>query len=202
MTSLPHVDYQYPERAASHGLIAIIGEAPGADEVKQGRPFIGRSGQLLDKNLQAAGIDRTQCFVGNAFRYQPPQNKVAHFFISGRQAKETGEGVAEKWGRYASRYCRAAFAPELEHLQKTLRKLQPAIIITLGATSMWALTGREGITALHGQPQPCRMLDNVQVIPAYHPSYILRGNWSVEPDFLADLVKARELTSFVLKKTA
>jgi uracil-DNA glycosylase len=203
---LPFANYQLPSVKSEHGLIAIIGEAPGADEIRQGRPFVGRSGQLLDKNLAEAGIRRAECLIANVFRYQPPQNKVAHFFISKKQALLSGEGMAEEYGKFGSRHARALFAPEIINLKKTLEEYKPAAIITLGGTPMWALTGQEGIVALHGQVMECRLVSGLKVIPTYHPSYIIRGNWSVEPSFLADLVKAKELayerSNSVLKKSA
>lgn len=201
MIDLPFVDYQLPEKPDGQ-LIAIIGEAPGADEVRQGKPFVGRSGQLLDKNLAAAGIARASCLVANVFRYQPPQNKAAHFFLSKRAAAAAGEAISPEWGAFAGRYCRTVFAGEIAHLQKTLLKFRPTVILTLGGTSLWALTGMEGITALRGQPQPCRLLPETDVIPTYHPSYILRGNWTAEPAFLADLVKAAGMAAIPVKKSA
>ncbi len=194
MTDLPHVDYQMP---ASHKgpLIAIIGEAPGADEVKQGKPFVGRSGQLLNKNLAAAGIERAECFVGNVFRFQPPGNKVAHFFTSARAAKENNIEIESRWGKYGSKLLQKIFAADLTHLQKTIARLRPAIIITLGATPLWALTGREGITTLHGEVLQSRMNDGMLVLPTYHPSFIMRGNWGMEPAFLADIKKAVQLAA-------
>src|SRR5580692_1651630 len=85
---LPKVDYEFPTGKAN-GLV-LVGEAPGAEEVRLGHPFVGRSGQLLDKMLMRAGIERKQCMVANVFRYQPPGNKVDHFFISRRAAKQQG----------------------------------------------------------------------------------------------------------------
>lgn len=188
--ALPFVEYQQPQNFCG---IALVGEAPGADEVKQGKPFVGRSGQLLDKNLKAAGIDRATCLVANVFRYQPPKNKVAHFFISKKMAIETGEGMAQEWGKFGSAWCRQTYAGELENLRATLAKLQPKIIVTLGATSLWALTGLSGILSLRGLLQPCRLMEGVKVMPTFHPSYILRGNWSEESKFSDDLSKAKKI---------
>lgn len=191
---LPFVDYQYPTQQSSGGLLVIVGEAPGANEVKLGRPFVGRSGQLLEKNLQSAGIERASILVANVFRYQPPKNKVDHFFSSLRKAKESGEAVDETLGRFASKYVLKKFADEIRHLGKTLHTLKPKAIITLGRTPLWALTGREGILSLRGQLQDCRLASGIPVIPTFHPSYIIRGNWDCESLFSADLEKAHDLT--------
>ena len=79
MENLPGpIAYQLP--VLPFNGLAIVGEAPGADEVKQGQPFVGRSGQLLNELLEEAGIARAHTLIANVFRYQPPANKVAHFF--------------------------------------------------------------------------------------------------------------------------
>ena len=83
---LPIVNYDFPaSRGAWNGLV-LVGEAPGKDEVRLGHPFVGRSGQLLNEILAEAGIDRARSLVANVFRFQPPGNKVDHFFISKRAA--------------------------------------------------------------------------------------------------------------------
>ncbi len=191
---LPFVDYQYPTKKSSNGLLVVVGEAPGANEVKHGRPFIGRSGQLLEKNMQAVGIDRASILVANVFRFQPPKNKVDHFFSSLRKAKEGREAIDESYGRFASKYVLKKYANELLHLGKTLQNEKPKAIITLGRTPLWALTGQEGILTIRGKIQDCRLAPGIPVIPTFHPSYIIRGNWDCEAIFEADLKNAYQLT--------
>lgn len=194
MTDLPFVDYQYPTRTPEGGRLAIVGEAPGNEEVRQGIPFAGRSGQLLNENLKAAGIDRATVLVANVFRHQPPGNKVGHFFASRTRARKEGVALAEEWGPFGtSDYCLAEFAPELAHLQATLRQYGPAVIVALGRTPMWALTGHNGIVQRRGQVLDCRMVTEARVVPTFHPSYILRGQRVEEPTFLADLKLAASL---------
>jgi DNA polymerase len=188
--SLPFADYQMPTAKNPHGLFVLVGEAPGAQEIKQGRPFVGRSGQLLDKNLKELGILREECMIVNVFRHQPPGNKVGHFFLSKRAAQNANEEIAEEWGKFAGKFPRKLFAKDLDHLKKTLREKKPKVIVTLGSTPLWALTGKEGITTIRGQKQECRFMD-VPVIPTLHPSYIIRGNWNVEPLFKSDLEQAQ-----------
>ncbi len=190
---LPFVDYDLPAPDAKGPLLAIIGEAPGGDEARQGRPFVGRSGQLLNENLEAAGIDRRACLVGNVFRYQPPGNKVDHFFASRGKAKKEGFAIDETWGPFGTNYVRAEFAGELDHLKAMLERLRPAAVVALGRTPTWALTGENGIMKLRGQALECRLLPGVMVVPTLHPSYILRGQRVEEPTFRADIVKAHDL---------
>ncbi|UEM04531.1 uracil-DNA glycosylase [Skermanella rosea] len=192
-TELPFVDYQYPAKDPAGRRIAIIGEAPGAEEARTGKPFVGASGRLLDENLKSVGLERAACLIGNTFRYQPPGNKVTHFFSSRTKARKMGVEVAEDLGPMGtSDYCLARYAGEVEHLRRTLAEVKPAVIIALGRTPMWALTGQSGITALRGQELPCRLFADAIVIPTFHPSYILRGNRIEEPLFHADVKLAAE----------
>ena len=100
----PRIDYDFPTDPGQkgHAGIVLVGEAPGAEEVRLGHPFVGRSGQLLDKILEKAGIDRKQCLVANVFRTQPPGNKVDHFFISRRAAAQQDIPIAEEYGQFGS----------------------------------------------------------------------------------------------------
>ena len=117
---LPFADYAYPKSPKGWNKIVLVGEAPGAEEARLGRPFVGRSGQLLDKILERAGIDREQCLIANVFRFQPPANKVDHFFTSRRAATIQNIGVAEKYGKFGSAFCRAEFATE--HISESRRR--------------------------------------------------------------------------------
>lgn len=191
---LPWVDYQQPAAAPDGGLIALVGEAPGKEEVRQGRPFCGRSGKLLDETLARAGIDRSECLIANTFREQPPDNKVGHFFASRRKARELAEPLAEHLGPFAgSQYCLERFAHHIEALRETLARLQPAAIVALGRTPLWALAARDRPTDLRGQALPCHLVPGLTVIPTYHPSYLIRGRWAEVALLLADLQQALAL---------
>ena len=188
----PLVDYDMPADKKNWTGIALVGEAPGADEVRLGHPFVGRSGQLLDKMLAQAGIERRNSFVGNAFRFQPPGNKVEHFFISRRAAQAAKLPIAEEWGAFGSAYCRGEFGGEIENLRATLAALKPKIILALGRTALWALTGENGLLEKLGKALPCRLVPGVMVIPTFHPSFILRGNWARQDEWLSHLSAAAQ----------
>ena len=134
---LPFANYSYPADGKPP-LLAFVGEAPGADEIKLGRPFVGRAGQLLDRVLQTVGIDRDRCLIANVFRYRPPDHKVGHFFASRRRALAESDPLDETWGRLGAEYCRARFADELEALSRVLRRTAPPVIVALGRTPLWA----------------------------------------------------------------
>jgi uracil-DNA glycosylase len=191
---LPFADYQHPTDGKPP-LLALIGEAPGADEIKLGRPFVGKAGQLLDRALAATGIDRDRCLIANVFRYRPPENKVGHFFASRRRALAENDPLDETWGKLGAEYCRARFADELEALSRVLRRTAPPVIVALGRTPLWALTGMNGITALRGQVLANR-LSGAPVVATFHPSFVARQN-SIGPEteatFRADLALARKM---------
>jgi DNA polymerase len=188
MIDLPFADYQRPTKPTAGPRLAIVGEAPGAEEARLGTAFVGRSGKLLDENLKAAGVEREQCLVANIFRYQPPGNKVGHFFASRTRARKEGRAIDERWGAFGtSDWVLAEFSGEIEHLQRTLQDFAPRVIVALGRTPTWALTGLNGIMQLRGKVLPCRLLEGAEVVPTFHPSYILRGQLAEQPTFLADL---------------
>lgn len=188
MTDLPFADYQHPTKPVDGPRLAIVGEAPGAEEARQGKPFVGRSGKLLDETLAAAGIERAEVLVANVFRFQPPGNKVGHFFASRARARKEGRALDERWGAFGtSDRLLADFSGEIEHLRDTLAAYAPRVIVALGRTPLWALTGLNGILSLRGTVQPCRLLPGVEVVPTFHPSYLLRGQLVEQPTFLADL---------------
>lgn len=184
---LPFADYTIPERW--NGLF-LVGEAPGAEEARLGRPFVGRSGQLLDKILEQAGIKRAECLIANVFRRRPPGNKIDHFFISRRAATAQHIAIAETYGKFGSAFCRADYAADIDHLRDTLAIRKPETVMALGRTPLWALTGENGLLDKVGRPLPCRLYPPAAVIPTYHPSFILRGNWGLQEAWLTHFLAA------------
>ncbi|MEI6985679.1 MAG: uracil-DNA glycosylase [Rhodospirillaceae bacterium] len=194
MTNPTLVNYQFPELPIPERLLALVGEAPGSEEVKELQPFVGRSGLLLNDHLKTAGIERSRCLVANVFRVQPPDNNVGYFFASRARSRRLGVELLEHMGRFGGLgYCLAIFSSEIAALQQALIALNPQVIIALGRTPLWALTGLDGILKCRGEVQTCRMLPGAQVIPTYHPSYLLRGNRRLEPMFQSDLALAASL---------
>lgn len=145
--------------------IAIIGEAPGAEEEAAGIPFVGQSGRLLDGLLTQAKILRSGCFIGNVFQYRPPGNVIGSVMKS------------PQWVECANR------------LNDDLGKFQPNLVIALGETALHHLTGKTGISNWRGSimASPFGM---APVIPSHHPAYVLR-QWSWYPILKLDLTKAR-----------
>lgn len=185
--SPPFVPYQLPKTGFC-GL-ALCGEAPGAEEVRQQRPFCGRSGKLLDEVLAELGIARESLMVVNVFRYQPPANKVATFFGGVRGALP----LAKQYGKYGSAYVLAEYAGELDSLAAALVEHKPRAVVTLGRTPLWALTGYNGsMGTARGTWMQNRLAPAVPVMPAFHPSFIIRGNWAQKDVLKADIKTAMD----------
>jgi DNA polymerase len=131
----------------------FVGEAPGAEEDRCGRPFVGRSGQLLEKMIQAMGLSREQVYIANVLKTRPPDN-----------ATPTFEEV---------RLC----AP---YLFEQIGIVGPEVIVTLGLPATRALLNTtESMSRLRGQwatfSPPPPYARPIAVMPTYHPAFLLRS---------------------------
>ncbi|WP_171130984.1 MULTISPECIES: uracil-DNA glycosylase family protein [unclassified Ruegeria] len=125
--------------------VMIIGEAPGRDEDREGKPFVGRAGQLLDRMLAAIDLDRAQnVYITNVLPWRPPQN---------RDPKPEEIGMMTPF------------------LERHVALAKPEILVVMGNISCQALLGKRGITRLRGNWD--QALD-LPVIPMFHPAYLLR----------------------------
>ena len=131
--------------------VMIVGEAPGRDEDQQGKPFVGRAGQLLDKMLAAIGLDRQSqepanaAYITNVVPWRPPQNR-----------EPSPDEIA-------------MLTP---FLLRHIALIKPTVVVAMGNISCQALLGKRGISKLRGQLQNSRDID---VIPMFHPAYLLRN---------------------------
>ncbi len=128
-------------------LVMVVGEGPGGEEDRIGRPFVGRAGRYLDRWLTAVGLDRkTNCFIGNIVKCRPPGNRDPL----------PGESAA----------C-------LPYLKRQIDILKPRAILTLGRIATQILCGcSEGIGRLRGKELDYR---GIPVVATYHPSAVLRN---------------------------
>lgn len=125
--------------------ILFIGEGPGANEDRQGKPFVGRAGQLLDKILTAIDLDRTSIYITNIVKCRPPGNRTP-----------SKDEVASCWWI----------------LEEQIRIMKPGVIVSLGAPASRTITGSsEGIGQLRGS---IHSYNDIPVIPTYHPAALLR----------------------------
>jgi uracil-DNA glycosylase len=154
------------------GGVMVVGEAPGSDEDRLGRPFVGVSGHELDTWLGLAGFNRSDLFLTNVCHERPPANEIEAFFCKKSLAKR--EGVSELHGRYPHRPVVAG----LQQLQVEVDRLQPSLIICLGSTALWAFTGETGIIKWRGSILPASGgpvdAHGAKLIPTLHPAAVLR----------------------------
>lgn len=145
-----------PGEGNPNARIMFVGEAPGADEDAQGRPFVGRAGQLLDKIIEACGLKRQDVFIGNVLKCRPPENRDprAEEIIS----------------------C-------LPYLQRQIEIINPEIIVALGAhAARTLLNTAESIGQLRGrfhEYYPGLGRPPIKLMATYHTAYLLR-NYSQE----------------------
>ena len=169
--------------------IMIVGEAPGEVEEQQGVPFVGASGTELTRVLLEAGIHRAQCFLTNVVRERPRDNDIGNF-IAMRKAD-----VTQHHKLVRDKYCLSPVWEGMAQLQREIELVQPNVIIALGNVSLWALTGKWGITSWRGSQLLCDLdlpLDyKPKVVPAYHPAAVLR-QWSWRPILVHDMKRAKQ----------
>jgi len=148
----------------SDAKLMFIGEGPGKNEDLLGRPFVGRSGKLLDKVIDAIGMKREDVFIANVVKCRPPGNRKPL--------------PAE------SNTCKKLL------LFKQIKIIRPKVICTLGSSALEALIEKPvSITKLRGKQIDFK---NTILLPTYHPAYILRNRKELE-NFAADLILAKKL---------
>lgn len=130
--------------------IMLIGEAPGAEEDRQGKPFVGRSGQLLDRMLGAIGLDRTKVYIANTVPWRPPGNRTP-----------TPEEME---------LC-------LPFLHRQVELVAPKLVMTLGGPAMQTVfKTTAGIIKMRGKWQTVGIGNHqVDALPTLHPAYLLRN---------------------------
>jgi uracil-DNA glycosylase len=134
----------------AHAPVMLIGEAPGRDEDRIGKPFVGRAGQLLDKMLASVGLDRrTNAYITNVINWRPPDNRDP----SPEEA-----------------------ASLLPFLRRHIELASPRVIILLGAVAARHVVGvSDGIMKMRGRWMEYRVGDHmVPLMPTLHPAYLLR----------------------------
>ncbi|ADR18924.1 uracil-DNA glycosylase [Calditerrivibrio nitroreducens] len=139
--------------------IMFIGEGPGEDEDRQGRPFVGRAGQLLTKMIEAMGYKREEVYIANIVKCRPPNNRAP--------------------------FDEEAFAC-IGYVKKQIEIVNPKVIVTLGSTATrYLLNTDKKISTIRGEFQE---YNGIKVMPTFHPSYLLR-NQSMKKPAWEDLKK-------------
>ena len=142
--------------------VMFIGEGPGADEDRQGEPFVGRAGKLMNLAFETLGIDRNEVYIANVVKCRPPSNRNP----------ENDEAMA----------C-------LNYLRNQVILVKPKIIVLLGSTALKNICGKEyGITASRGKWVEKK---GIKYMPTWHPAALLRDE-TKKIDFIKDLQKVVE----------
>ena len=146
--------------------LVFVGEGPGQEEDAQGRPFVGRAGQLLTKIINAMGYERHEVYITNIVKCRPPQN------------------------RNPLREEMASCAP---YLERQLAAIRPRVIVTLGnVPTRFLLQTSAGISGLRGRFQD---MGEFKVMPTFHPSFLVRNEQNRENKRLVweDMQKVMDL---------
>jgi DNA polymerase len=127
--------------------LMIVGEGPGEEEDKTGRPFVGKAGQLLNRILEAAGIRREEIYITNIVKCRPPGNRAP--------LPDEAKICTDRW------------------LLKQIELIAPQIIVPLGAVAAEFFLGEKvSITKVRGQWHEWH---GIKVFPMFHPAYLLRN---------------------------
>jgi uracil-DNA glycosylase len=138
--------------------LMFVGEGPGADEDEQGRPFVGKAGQLLTKMIQAMKLEREDVYITNIVKSRPPGNRDPE-----------PEEIAA---------C-------LPFLEAQIKEISPEVIVALGRISAHTLLNTtEPISVLRGN---FRQRGDIAVMPTYHPAFLLRGERQRKAEAWSDL---------------
>ena len=141
--------------------LIFIGEAPGADEDAQGKPFVGRAGKLLTATIEKLGLSRSKVYICNILKHRPPDNRNP---------------------------LPVEIEACTPFLVRQLEILQPSVIVTLGNFSTrFMLNTEDGITKLRGKIQNSKA--GYKIIPTYHPAAVLR-NMNLLTDLENDIALA------------
>jgi len=181
-------------------LVAVVGESRGREEETQRVPFVGAAGWELTRMLSEAGIHRADCFLTNVFNLHPPGNDRS-WLCGPREEALPGypkllKGKEKDHNFYRGDYVRAEFAPELERLADELIEVNPNVVIAMGNTALWALTGKTTISKLRGITcLSSHCASGFKLLPTYHPSAVLR-QWNLRPITVIDLQKAKREAAF------
>lgn len=135
-----------PGEGSLKAELMFIGEAPGRDEDIQGRPFVGKAGQLLTKIINAMDFRREEVYITNVVKCRPPNNRTPH-----KEEIEKCKG----------------------YLLEQIKLVNPRVIVTLGRVAAdFFIKSRQGMTALRGDFYE---FGQIRIMPTFHPAYIIRN---------------------------
>jgi uracil-DNA glycosylase family 4 len=160
-----------PGAGPANAKIAIVGEAPGAHEDQQLKPFVGPAGSVLEQCLHASGLIKSEVYLTNVVKVRPPKNDISPYY-NDKSGKFTEAG--QEW---------------VDYLHNELAERKPNLIVACGGCALAALTGIPRVLKYRGY-----FFDSSvgKVLPTIHPSAALRGMYLYRHLIAADLKKAKE----------
>jgi uracil-DNA glycosylase family 4 len=162
--------------------IIIVGEAPGADEERAGKPFVGQAGELLSELLQKAGIPRSTVYITNTIKERPNEKNDISLFID----------LSKKYVKHTE-----AYAKYVEFLRDEILRVRPNVVVAAGAVPLFALTGLRGITKYRGSILESTLIPGLKVIPVLHPAAALPHRTPLYKWFIQfDLLRVKEQGEF------
>lgn len=167
----PNRTIVFGEGAAKPGLM-MIGEAPGGDEEKQGRPFVGKAGKNLSAFLEVLGLKREEIYISNVVKLRPT-----------KESPKTGKAV----NRPPSADEIAFFLP---FLQREIKIIAPKVIVTLGNVPLKAVTGEKKAVIGDYHGKPTLLADGRTLFALYHPAAIIY-NRALQTTYDEDLLKLK-----------
>lgn len=183
-----HVPAQMPRDTPCK--IAFLGEAPSTDELLAGRPLVGPSGRIFDALLRTANLDRKDYWVGNVFDQKLPDNDVSNWCVN--------KGVADQWEDDPKDLHDAFYIPgsgvlkpqyrwHLKRLEDELNAVKPNVVVPMGSTALWAVSGVANISDYRGN----LMLGHGKrkLLPTFHPAHVMR-TWKFFTVVVGDFMKA------------
>ncbi len=158
--------------------VMFVGEAPGRDEDKQGEPFVGAAGRVLNQAFATNQLERSEVYITNIVKYRPPNNRDPE--------------PEEK----------RAFWP---FLLREIKAISPKLIVPLGRHSMGYFLPEQSISRIHGEAKDVTVTNDkgekqvIAVMPIYHPAATIY-NRQLKADFDADFAKIKEIINQITKK--
>ena len=156
--------------------ICIIGEAPGANEERAGKPFVGPAGRVLEQCMHSAKLTRSEVYITNVVKTRPPRNDIAPYFGT--------KGFTEKG------------QASVDNLRQELESISANVLVPMGKVALCALTGQTAITKYRGYIMESTLLPGRKVIPTIHPAAALRGKFIYRYYITHDLLKASKESDF------
>lgn len=161
--------------------ITLIGQAPGKDEAAHGGAFIGAAGKALTRFCASAGLNKETCYLDNLFQFFPDHDDLTPYIkLGSKLAKET-----------------PIFQTHREALRQRLLRTSSNVIVSLGAISTYALTGKVGaVGKWHGSVLESTLVPGRKVIPTFHPASTLKGEYLNGYHIVLDLARAKKESAY------